>query len=344
MLTRCPACDTTFRVTPEQLKARQGRVRCGACEHAFDAFDTLLDDVIIAAPPAALPVEAPSPPEVEPTLEAPAAEPAAATDATTTDDLAAPTDSVDDSAPDAAPPAAFAELEVAAVSEPEPAPASAAWPAAPDLPPAPEHQDAVVAPAAESGATEESGTTEIPETVAVAAAPEPSAFSSWEPLPPPPARRWPWLLGGLLALCALGLQLLYQYRIEAAVLLPEARPLLQSACDALGCSVGLPHKIDLVGIEASDLHPDPERKGQLALTATLKNRAPFAQEYPHLELTLTDTADKAIARKVLAPAHYLPPGAKVSAGMTANGDLALSVGIDASTLTASGYRLYVFYP
>lgn len=342
MLTRCPACDTTFRVTPEQLKARQGRVRCGACEHAFDAFDTLLDDVIIAAPHAAPPAEAPPPPQVEPAI-APPAEETAPIDASAVDLLAASTDSADYSAPDTASPAAFAELEVADVAAvTDPAPETDAWPPAPNLPaepePEPEHQDTAIAPAAEPVATE------TPETPPLVASPELPSFSSWEPLPPPPPRRWPWLLGGLLALCALGLQLIYQYRIEAAVLLPEARPLLQSACEAIGCSVGLPHKIDLVGIEASDLHPDPGHKGQLALTATLKNRAPFAQEYPHLELTLTDAADKAIARKVLAPADYLPPGAKVSAGMTANGDLALSVGIDASTLTASGYRLYVFYP
>jgi hypothetical protein len=77
-------------------------------------------------------------------------------------------------------------------------------------------------------------------------------------------------------------------------------------CEIAGCEVGLPAKVALVGIEASDLHPDTAQKGRLALTATLKNRAPFAQQFPHLELTLTDTADKAIVRKVLAPADYLP--------------------------------------
>ncbi len=40
MLTRCPHCRTAFRVTPEQLKMRQGRVRCGACHTVFDALDT----------------------------------------------------------------------------------------------------------------------------------------------------------------------------------------------------------------------------------------------------------------------------------------------------------------
>ena len=29
MVTSCPACTTTFRVSPEQLSQRQGKVRCG---------------------------------------------------------------------------------------------------------------------------------------------------------------------------------------------------------------------------------------------------------------------------------------------------------------------------
>jgi predicted Zn finger-like uncharacterized protein len=41
MVTSCPSCATTFRVTQDQLKLRQGRVRCGKCAGVFDAFKTL---------------------------------------------------------------------------------------------------------------------------------------------------------------------------------------------------------------------------------------------------------------------------------------------------------------
>ena len=37
MHTRCPQCQTVFRVTPAQLKVREGMVRCGRCQHAFAA-------------------------------------------------------------------------------------------------------------------------------------------------------------------------------------------------------------------------------------------------------------------------------------------------------------------
>lgn len=32
----CPACGTTFRVAPEQLRASDGWVRCGRCSRVFD--------------------------------------------------------------------------------------------------------------------------------------------------------------------------------------------------------------------------------------------------------------------------------------------------------------------
>jgi predicted Zn finger-like uncharacterized protein len=41
MITRCPACGTHFRVTPEQLQAHQGQVRCGRCSTVFDGLVAL---------------------------------------------------------------------------------------------------------------------------------------------------------------------------------------------------------------------------------------------------------------------------------------------------------------
>jgi predicted Zn finger-like uncharacterized protein len=42
MYTRCPACLTTFKVTPTQLAARGGLVRCGICSAIFHAEQRLL--------------------------------------------------------------------------------------------------------------------------------------------------------------------------------------------------------------------------------------------------------------------------------------------------------------
>ncbi len=48
MLSRCPACATVFRVDTVQIRAREGRVRCGRCHAVFDALDAMVD--VPAAP------------------------------------------------------------------------------------------------------------------------------------------------------------------------------------------------------------------------------------------------------------------------------------------------------
>ena len=40
--TRCPHCQTTFRVTDDQLSAALGTVRCGPCSHIFSATECQL--------------------------------------------------------------------------------------------------------------------------------------------------------------------------------------------------------------------------------------------------------------------------------------------------------------
>ena len=284
MLTRCPACETHFRVTAEQLKARSGRVRCGECQHVFNALDSLIEEPMAVIAPAV----AELPQSIVPSL-------------------------------------ATAEGEPAAQPETE-------------EPPAPELTEAAASGTDELVTTEPGAIEPIPGDADV------PDWSETFPEPPPPQRRWPWVIGSVVALTTIALQAALAFRVELAVLWPEARPALVTLCDFAGCDVGLPTRVALVSIEASDLYPDKEHTGRLALTATLKNRAPFTQQFPHLELTLTDTADKAIARRVLAPTEYLPPKTSFTNGMSPGADIIVAVGVDPSEMTASGYRLYLFYP
>jgi hypothetical protein len=161
-----------------------------------------------------------------------------------------------------------------------------------------------------------------------------------------PSRWRGFLLGSgvfVLALLALG-QLAYLFRQEAAQAYPQSRPLLQSFCARLGCRVELPRHAEQIWIETSDLQPDANRKGHLLLGATIRNRAEVVQDVPHLELTLTDARDRALALRVFAPADYLPPDTDTRAGIAAGAELAVHLVLDAASIGASGYRLYVFYP
>lgn len=43
-ITQCPTCHTRFRVTPEELAAHDGIVRCGVCNEIFNAAEHLHDE------------------------------------------------------------------------------------------------------------------------------------------------------------------------------------------------------------------------------------------------------------------------------------------------------------
>ncbi|AOZ07561.1 DUF3426 domain-containing protein [Cupriavidus malaysiensis] len=50
LVTRCPACRTAFRLVADQLRLRQGLVRCGRCDTVFDARQHLIEIPAPTAP------------------------------------------------------------------------------------------------------------------------------------------------------------------------------------------------------------------------------------------------------------------------------------------------------
>lgn len=287
MLTRCPGCATTFRVTPEQVKARHGKVRCGRCQHVFDAIEFLVDAAaVLPATQASMPPEAPVE-EAHPAVAPIAAEP----------------------------------LEASV-------PVRASAVEAPTLPEEISSLDVETQPPAEQN-----------DAILLQPSPLSTAYARAKSASQP---SWPWTIAATLVFFVLLAQLMLAFRVDLAVNYPQVRPLLDMLCEHAHCTVELPSDPDKVSIETSDLHPG--KKGILELSATLRNRAPHAQAWPHLELTLTDAADKPIVRKVITPAQYLPAAQTAADGFAADGELGLQLQLDAGTLPAAGYRLYLFYP
>ena len=367
MRTRCPVCSTVFRVTSEQLRLRAGKVRCGHCDSVFNAFEALLEDEALAVPPAASLA-------VPPVFHAPVAEPepvvpAAAVEAPVALEFTAELELPPE-------PLAQIELEVEPEAEPEVLPKSSPEPLSepavaqavavlaanvPEPAPlpveetfvSPRHVEPdVVVPAVERLETTEESTSAAREAGLVAARElsDTPAYNRWaagalagnglggfSSETERPAV-WPFVLFSLLLVVALLGQLLYHFRTDLVRRMPDMAALYALA----EVDVPLPQNSDLVAIESSDLQADNAR-GLFVLQATLRNRAAHAQAWPALELTLTDTHDMVVSRRVLSAAEYLRPDIRQPA-FPANGELAIRLWVEAKEIGAAGYRLYVFYP
>lgn len=340
MKTRCPGCQTTFRVTPEQLKARVGKVRCGQCQTVFNALDSLVEANFSTTPPVAKPVQQATPRQ-EP-LEI----------SFTPSSAPAPSAAV------------FEVIEFDHVSTDAPRGDIAAE--AHDFPPDTEiPQDEAVEEALEEAVEEaaEEETHLLSETAAQELGKatglimprettEIPGYSKWAEgvmyaqVPTSTGRtpRWPFVLAAVLLVLALAGQVIFRFRSEIAITAPSLRPTLEVFSQAFNADLPLPRHVELVSIEASDLQNDPTRGNLLVLNATLRNRAAYEQAYPSLELSLTDTADAAIARRVFPPAEYLSAKIPADQPFKANSDVAVRLWIEARDVSAAGYRLYVFYP
>lgn len=306
MKTRCPACQTSFRVTPEQLKARAGKVRCGQCQSVFNALDGLLDESVVNA---------------SSNRQAALA------------DAAAPGGKEGDQATGVLHGADLAANAVQSAIAPSHA-------QQPGEAKAPLGETAALELAKASGLILPRESTEIP------------GYSKWaeggvfgpESMPEDKAVRWPFVLASSVLVLTLFGQLLFHFRSEVAITSPSLRPMLEKISSVFGASVPLPRHVELVSIETSDLQTDPARGNLLVLNATLRNRANYEQDYPSLELSLTDTDDAAIARRVFRPDEYLPSENPPDQPFAAHSDVAVRLWIEASDISAAGYRLYVFYP
>ena len=152
-----------------------------------------------------------------------------------------------------------------------------------------------------------------------------------------------WGLISLILLLALLLQLVYFFRDVVALKIPTTRPWLELGCAKIGCTLGLPKDAALIQIIGSDLQAEPAGPGHLQLKLTLGNRAPYAQAWPVLVLTLTDRKDQPQARRSFAPSEYLSDQKLLALGIPAQSEHQLSLPLEVRDMPLAGYRLEVAY-
>jgi len=277
LITACSHCGARFRVTPQQLNARQGQVRCGRCNSVFSGFEALERHGGEEAPPAPTTPAGALPDPLE------ALEPLP----------------VEELAPAALPPAASPSVL------PEDPPARREAPQAPRR----GREDVTIPP---------------------------------EPPRPRPARAW--RFGAALLALVLAGELAFTYRAPIAQRYPALRPWMESVCAAAGCTIAWSRDETLLKLEDSELLEVPGRPNEIALGARIRNLASAAQEYPHLELTLTDLTGQAAVRRVLRPVDYLGRLPSPFEVLAPGSEIAIQLRLETPRVKATGYQLLIFYP
>ena len=154
---------------------------------------------------------------------------------------------------------------------------------------------------------------------------------------------WLLTLFVLILLSVATAQSIYFLRTKIATYYPISKPFLIKACKAFKCTVDLPQNIELIAIDDSDIQEDADYKSLMRFSSTLINQASFNQQFPNVELTLTDVDDKPQLRRIFKPSEYLPSDINISAGLNPGQEIKIKLAITAGDNVVAGYRVFVTY-
>jgi predicted Zn finger-like uncharacterized protein len=294
LFTRCPDCDTTFRVTDEVLTKANGQVRCGRCASVFNAYAELHDPTAKSfGPPhpdsrateqrteTALPSPSPVTPSGVRRDEAEAAAPdaaAASIGATSVADV-------------------VTQVNLAAAGE---APSDADQISAKEV-------DRVLATSLDAPSLHD------------------APWVSGGERQRRPAG-WRWEVAAVLAAITLGAQALHHFRSDVAGH-PTFGPWIEGAYAVFGAKITPRwdvHQYEILEWVAT-AEPSSRGLGSLKITARIQNRGPLRQPYPAVQLRLKDRWEESVGSRMFAPAEYLPldipRGRLMSPGETARAEI-----------------------
>ncbi|MDM0000220.1 zinc-ribbon and DUF3426 domain-containing protein [Variovorax sp. J22P240] len=422
LVTRCPACETTFKVVKDQLRISDGWVRCGRCSQVFDATLDLREAPGSGPSPSApVPAPASTPAENGFTVEQPldeqeqASEPSAPPDADEHAREAVEADFLDDDhqgmlttdgehafdagpskpaanmlsfagvvadepwpdsdllnlgdegrtvvRPPLPPPLSFPNIDLSL-----PAPVPAPPPSIPETEPTTEDvsnaqlqkalrrarvKSAKIAKA--KARDQKAASVETAPVVLAASEPEPPVevvrgtpsfmgASGSEAFWQRPAARRSMVAAAVLAALVLIGQIIYQERDLIVARQPGLRPAMASMCQALGCQLSALRQINDIKVDGASFSREKSDEG-FRLSFTLRNSADVPLAMPAVELSLLDTQERAVVRRVLMPSEFgapsiLPARAERAASMS----LKLTGPEAAMMPPVAGFRVETLYP
>jgi predicted Zn finger-like uncharacterized protein len=231
MLTRCPQCDTLFRVGSDQLRARDGLVRCGRCLKVFKAEEYAYD----------VPVDT-----QEPITEEPFVDEEAESIILSSDDTA---------------------LTEIITEQVHTNPSS--------------QQD-----------FKDSGT-DLPTLAELLWGKKRSR-----------TRPIIWFFANLVLLSILLAQVTWFFATELSRY-PQAEPWIQTFCEYAGCVVLPQRDIGLIELSRTRVTQHPRYENVLQVKGSLVNRAPYSQDFPLIEVSLSNRRGETIARRAFVKKNFL---------------------------------------
>ncbi len=287
LITRCPACQTLFKVVPDQLRISEGWVRCGQCNEVFDASSLLLSPataVMNFSQGALAPIR--------------------------------PSAELADSVP--------------SVPEPVSAPVNEVitrQPATGENPIQIEPNDL--------GEPDRKGPTGFC---------EPSFLhtqqntSTWRKV----LTRILLAVLGLALLLGLAGQIVFHERNQIVARGPGLKGLLLTLCRPLSCGLSALQQKDAVVIDGASF--TKIKRDAYRLNFTLRNTAATAVAAPAVELTLTDSLDQPVVRRIFAATEFGLQSDTLAATSEWSASIALAVTTAGTAERIVGYRLLAFYP
>ncbi|MDH4273922.1 MAG: DUF3426 domain-containing protein [Gammaproteobacteria bacterium] len=280
MYTECPSCHTIFRIGPQQLKAANGRVRCGQCGTVFDGLSSLMDEL-----PADVPLAKDE-----------------AVGKFTQNDAAALEDFQVSGG--------RARESISRVSKPAPAvatPPPAEVRSKPSKPSEPKTRPQ----AAASFATAPTSNYVLDELESPEISTPRGPWLRYALLTS---------LIVVLALGGVAQYFYFKRSIIAAKypsVRPYLETACAQISGFVPCDITAPRDLKSMRLTQRDVRSHPNKANALMVTATFVNEASYTQAYPILQLTFSDINGKLIAQRRFMPQEYLTSDIRIEDGMRA---------------------------
>ena len=363
LLTRCPDCQITYRITAGDLLKADGKVRCSRCDAVFRADEELhelepepeqtanqaVEEWADALPPRTGTFLVLDSKDIDP----PDQDNSAATDESHGETDADDSDSVSASNADPTHPNDEWETFFAHAGESPRESGDAAeelHTLAAESESANEEADtdadadAELSPAAITATLDEDMTAEQIDVTLSGDLELESRLASLARVAQTPEEPGPksrlWVVGAVGLVAILALQATHYFRAELANQ-PRIGPIVRSAYSAFGAE--LSPVWDLSQYEILDwiaiAEPGSTSQDTLSITARIRNNGPVAQPYPNLHLELKDRWEQTVGSRMFAPAEYLPADQSGTGLMAAGITIPARLDVADRTEDAYGFEL-----